>query len=97
MKNQALLSAKDTSKCRLLQFLFGALRVRIITGNTLCWHTASNKAMSYASEYPQSELRPQSVKPPSKFIACRPRVSLLFRLILVILPVVRCLILIYCW
>ena len=30
MKNQALLSSKDTSKnlkCRLLQFLFGALRV----------------------------------------------------------------------
>ena len=31
MKNQALLSSKDSSKklkCRLLQFLFGALRVK---------------------------------------------------------------------
>ena len=38
MKNQALLSSKDKSKklkCRLLQFLFGALRVKsmgILTG-----------------------------------------------------------------
>ena len=34
MKNQALLSYKDKSeklKCRLLQFLFGALRVNIFT------------------------------------------------------------------
>ena len=33
MKNQALFSSKDKSKklkCRLLQFLFGALRVNII-------------------------------------------------------------------
>ena len=33
MKNQALFSSKDKSeklKCRLLQFLFGALRVKII-------------------------------------------------------------------
>ena len=33
MKNQALFSLKDKSKklkCRLLQFLFGALRVNII-------------------------------------------------------------------
>ena len=33
MKNQALFSLKDKSeklKCRLLQFLFGALRVKII-------------------------------------------------------------------
>ena len=32
MKNQALFSSKDKSKklkCRLLQFLFGALRVKI--------------------------------------------------------------------
>ena len=32
MKNQALFSSKDKStklKCRLLQFLFGALRVRM--------------------------------------------------------------------
>ena len=32
MKNQALFSSKDISKklkCRLLQFLFGALRVKI--------------------------------------------------------------------
>ena len=32
MKNQALFSSKDMSKklkCRLLQFLFGALRVKI--------------------------------------------------------------------
>ena len=43
MKNQALLFSKDKSKklkCRLLQFLFGAFRVKIILmvpGNTrLC-------------------------------------------------------------
>ena len=32
MKNQALFSSKDKSKkskCRLLQFLFGALRVKV--------------------------------------------------------------------
>ena len=37
MKNQALFS-KDKSKklkCRLLQFLFGALRVNIVVYNTL--------------------------------------------------------------
>ena len=34
MKNQALLSSKDKSKtliCRLLQFLFGTLRVKRVT------------------------------------------------------------------
>ena len=38
MKNQALLSSKDKSKklkCRLLQFLFGALRVKF------CFHNYS--------------------------------------------------------
>ena len=33
MKNQALFSLKDKSqelKCRLLQFMFGALRVRLV-------------------------------------------------------------------
>ena len=33
MKNQALFSSKDStkkSKCRLLQFLFGALRVKVV-------------------------------------------------------------------
>ena len=36
MKNQALFSSKHKSKklkCRLLQFLFGALRVNITKGN----------------------------------------------------------------
>ena len=36
MKNQALFSLKDKSKklkCRLLQFLFGALRVKTWNGN----------------------------------------------------------------
>ena len=35
MKNQALFSLKDKSKklkCRLLQFLFGVLRVKVING-----------------------------------------------------------------
>ena len=35
MKNQALFSTKDKSKklkCRLLQFLFGALRVKVTVG-----------------------------------------------------------------
>ena len=40
MKNQALFSSKDKSKnlkCRLLQFLFGALRVSFIFDNVyLC-------------------------------------------------------------
>ena len=38
MKNQALFSSKDNSKklkCRLLQFLFGALRVKNIYFNGL--------------------------------------------------------------
>ena len=37
MKNQALFSSKDKSKkikCRLLQFLFGALRVKNNYSNT---------------------------------------------------------------
>ena len=36
MKNQALFSSKDKSeklKCRLLQFLFGALRVNTAVGS----------------------------------------------------------------
>ena len=39
MKNQALFSLKDNSKtlkCRLLQFLFGALRAKIVT--VICKH-----------------------------------------------------------
>ena len=55
MKNQALFSSKDKSKklkCRLLQFLFGALRV-----NTFCFlfrwfgrnHIKSAVAMLFAS------------------------------------------------
>ena len=38
MKNQALFSSKDKSKklkCRPLQFLFGALRVKIVFIDTL--------------------------------------------------------------
>ena len=38
MKNQALFSSKDKSKklkCRLLQFLFGALRVKMLTQRCL--------------------------------------------------------------
>ena len=38
MKNQALFSSKDTSKklkCRLLQFLFGPLRVNTVGGEIL--------------------------------------------------------------
>ena len=38
MKNQALFSSKDKSnklKCCLLQFLFGALRVKVHCGETL--------------------------------------------------------------
>ena len=45
MKNQALFSLKDKNKklkCRLLQFLFGALRVKFCLGKTefifLCIH-----------------------------------------------------------
>ena len=37
MKKQALFSSKDNSKqlkCRLLQFLFGALRVKLNVGTT---------------------------------------------------------------
>ena len=38
MKNQALFSSKDKSKklkCRLLQFLFGALRVKYVEHETI--------------------------------------------------------------
>ena len=38
MKNQALFSSKDKSKtlkCRLLQFLFGALRVKLVSASKL--------------------------------------------------------------
>ena len=58
MKNQALFSSKDKSKklkCRLLQFLFGALRVKTLSGprtsrfcvseadlNILCRFSGSN-------------------------------------------------------
>ena len=38
MKNQALFSSKDKSKklkCRLLQFLFGALMVKLMVGKVL--------------------------------------------------------------
>ena len=40
MKNQALFSSKDKSKklkCRLLQFLFGILRVNITVSKTYIW------------------------------------------------------------
>ena len=43
MKNQALFSSKDKSKklkCRLLQFLFGALRVK--NGNLYIFFQCSN-------------------------------------------------------
>ena len=39
MKNQALFSSEDKSKklkCRLLQFLFGALRVKNFDDSHLC-------------------------------------------------------------
>ena len=39
MKNQALFSSKDKSKklkCRLLQFLFGALRVKKDEEHSVC-------------------------------------------------------------
>ena len=42
MKNQALVSSKDKSKkleCRLLQFLFGALRVKKKTVLVNLYHT----------------------------------------------------------
>ena len=41
MKNQALFSSKDKTKkvkCRLLQFLFGALRVKIYILRSRCAH-----------------------------------------------------------
>ena len=45
MKNQALFSLKDKSKklkCRLLQFLFGALRVKFIQNATYKERPQSN-------------------------------------------------------
>ena len=42
MKNQALFSLKDKSektKCRLLQFLFGALRVKRSPANSFLFYT----------------------------------------------------------
>ena len=48
MKNQALFSSKDKTKklnCRLLQFLFGALRVKLKTTrqSTTVWNRQYNK------------------------------------------------------
>ena len=44
MKNQALFSSKDKSKklkCRLRQFLFGALRVNISISHDIFFHNGS--------------------------------------------------------
>ena len=48
MKNQALFSSKDKSKklkCRLLQFLFGALRVKFTDDHSFSnlWHSEGSK------------------------------------------------------
>ena len=45
MKNQALFSSKDKSKkikCHLLQFLFGALRVKLVSGFLLSTHCGTS-------------------------------------------------------
>ena len=50
MKNQALFSSKDKSKklkCRLLQFLFGTLRVKQEAGEI--WPLSSGYTLSYGS------------------------------------------------
>ena len=47
MKNQALISSKDKSKkleCRLLQFSFGALRVKISGLSLFCDNAQTDKA-----------------------------------------------------
>ena len=54
MKNQSLFSSKDKIKklrCRLLQFLFGALRVKALKMNEF-----ANGAVPYECEPPRLEL-----------------------------------------
>ena len=63
MKNQALFSSKDESKtlnCRLLQFLFGAVRVTFVGGGyhfvtiVYCQHSGTDmirRQTSYSSEW----------------------------------------------
>ena len=79
MKNQALFSSKDKSKkikCRLLQFLFGALRVKISRAkhkpplsftaflkciSTDSLHVKTNKVASAPSEDSDQLRRPPSL------------------------------------
>ena len=47
MKNQALFSSKDKSKkskCRLVQFLFGALRVKLDKVHQKCFNISADNA-----------------------------------------------------
>ena len=51
MKNQAYFSSKDKSKklkCRLLQFLFGALRVKI-------FHKSARESVTKMKQYCEGE------------------------------------------
>ena len=63
MKNQALFSLKDTSKklkCRLLQFLFGALRVKLFARVT---HTEIHKIVTLIKKIKNSMSLTKAVKP----------------------------------
>ena len=60
MKNQALFSSKDKSekiKCRLLQFLFGALRVKATYIKLCCYNlcfsadSLTNSAKIFVSQF----------------------------------------------
>ena len=58
MENQALLSSKDKSrklKCRLLQFLFGALRVHSFLAPINFMYLHYNKAI-YHGDHPSNGL-----------------------------------------
>ena len=54
MKNQALFSSKDESKklkCRLLQFLFGALKVKGQVMYKVCMYTYGDDAKALLGTY----------------------------------------------
>ena len=56
MKNQALFSAKDKNnklKCRLLQFLFGALRVKKTPLVHLSWQSGNNLNTVFKTNSPR--------------------------------------------
>ena len=60
MKNQALFSSKDKSeKCRLLQFLFGALRVKILILRLWLLQIGKLPVNHHTTDYTVTTTRPE--------------------------------------